>query len=121
MWGWENYFQEIDRFISEAKRQFGNCNEEYTHYAIERFEFSTQSSRCLRDYLELHHRRSGNQESQRVLGLYVSEIESLVSCLQDLCRKWLEYGDMQEELSTCNAYRVPQEATLGRGRPRFDI
>lgn len=28
---------------------------------------------------------------------------------------------MQEELSTSTAYRVPQEATSGRSRPRFDI
>ena len=24
LWGWQNYFQEIARFIGEAERQFGN-------------------------------------------------------------------------------------------------
>ena len=121
LWGWENYFQEIDSFIGETERQFGNCNEEYTHYAIERFEFTIQSSRRLHDHLEHHRRLPGNRESERVLGIYVSEIESLVTCLQELCRKWLEYRDMQEELSTSTAYRVPQDVSSGRGRPRFDI
>ena len=39
LWGWQQYFQKIERFIGENERQFGNCNEDYAQYAIERFEF----------------------------------------------------------------------------------
>ena len=31
LWGWENYFEEMERFISETERQFGSCNEDFAH------------------------------------------------------------------------------------------
>ena len=76
------------RFIGEAERQFGNCNEDYAQYAVEMFEFCIQSASRLRDHLE----------SRQVLSLYKSEVESLLSCLRELCQRWLDYCDLRRQI-----------------------
>ena len=40
-------------FITESERQFGNCNDDYGQYAIERYEFCVVSVSRLRDHIEL--------------------------------------------------------------------
>ena len=100
----------MERFIGETERQF----------AIERFEFCIQSASRLRDHLA-HHQDSASEENRQVLSQYGNEVESLLSCLRQLCRRWLEYVEVREEVSASAAYRVSQQAPSGRGRPRFDI
>ena len=122
LWGWQRFFEEIERFVGESERQFANCNEGYAQYAIETFEFYIASVCRVRDHLALHHVQTASQESREVLSVYRNELEGLLFCLQELCRKWLEYHEMQEQLSASTAYRVSHEsATSQRGRPRFMV
>ena len=119
LWGWENFFREIERFIGESERQFGNCNEDYAQYAIERFEFCTLSVIRLRDHLTLHREPTASPETREVLSHYQNALESLLSCFRELSQKWLEHQELQEQLS---AYHVAQESvTSRRGRPSFVI
>ena len=122
LWGWENFFREIERFIGESERQFGNCNEDYAQYAIERFEFCTLSVIRLRDHLTLHREPTASPETREVLSHYQNALESLLSCFRELSQKWLEHQELQEQLSASTAYRVAQESvTSRRGRPSFVI
>ena len=110
----------MERFIGETERQFGSCNEDYAQYAIERFRFCIQNASRLRDHLA-HHQDSASEENRQVFCHYGNEVESLLSCLRELCRRWLEYVEVREEVSASAAYRVSQQAPSGRGRPCFDI
>ena len=72
LWGWQNYFKEMEHFISETEQQFGSFNEDYAQYAIDRFEFCVHSASRLRDHLA-HHRDSANEANRQVLSFYGDE------------------------------------------------
>lgn len=122
LWGWENFFGEIDMFIGESGRHFGSCNADYARYALERYEQCVLSVSRLRRFIDNHTRSPAlPRESRDILTLYRNEMEELSSCLRALYQEWHDFLERIER-SESVAYQVPLEPPNSRrGRPRFVI
>ena len=120
LWGWESFFHEINKFLCESGRQFGNCSENYANYAVERLEICITNVAHLKDHLE-----SGlvlvQPECRDIVTSYKNKMENLVTFLRGLSEEWHGYIATMELVSESLSHRAITNNNAGRGRPRFII
>ena len=119
LWGWETFFEEVCAFVREASRQFGNCTEDYDHYAVERLQLCVRNTSRLRENLVSH--TSEILLQNRVVNTYERELQELIECLRSLSQEWQNYFDVRERVTEPASFRVSVDSRWSRGRPWFQI
>ena len=78
---WDAYFSSVSQFLVDSERQYGVCNDQYTHFVLEQLEFIEvtfsvlmRSLSCL--FTQLH-----------------SQVSQLLTCVQFLKTLLEEYSD----------------------------
>ena len=51
LWGWENFFEEVDALLTSASRQYGTANEAYSEHVVERLQACITNISILKDDL----------------------------------------------------------------------
>ena len=52
LWGWEEFFREIDKLLRNLDRHYELCTIDYASYAVQRLELAVSSVARLKDHLE---------------------------------------------------------------------
>ena len=120
LWGWEEFFREIDKLLRDLDRHYELCTIDYASYAVQRLELAVSSVARLKDHLETN-RAAVCIHNRYIIDGYVSDMEELLICLRALSQKWQAHEKTKEQQSELLVYRVLQEHTGSRGRPRFII
>ena len=92
----------------------------YASYAVERLELAISGVARLKSHLETN-RAAVRIQDRHVVDSYVSDMEELLISLRALSQKWHAHEETIEQQSELLVYRVPQQHTGSRGRPRFKI
>ncbi len=112
IWGWENFFLEIVRFVQSSERQFeAHANHQYTEYVLERLAMMTQSIHSIRQQLE-------REQNGTTL---LNSLGELLDLLPQLASKWQEHFNDIEVRLLASQYQLPLRHSAGRGRPRFHV
>ena len=100
--------------------QFGLVNEQYTQYAIERFQVAIQSLTTLLERLSPDTPTQLDEEERSSLETLLSSMEELIGCCRSLHSEWKHQLESRQNHF---AYHAPvATVTVGRrGRPRFEI
>ena len=120
VWGWENFFSEIGRFVEDSGRQYGRANEAYAEFVLERLQLCITNVAGVQNSLQLVNRDAGGAEGV-IAAEYSHLLDELLIALQFLSVQWQEYIDHLDSSSAADAYHVAAVRSGGRGRPRFDI
>ncbi len=111
--GWEQFFSEVNSFVSTLQREDGKANFSFSEYAVERLEV------CIGSVLA---HPDGEGESPSVVLRYHSHLQDLKECLQVLYTTWCTYLDRTSySSSSSDAYSVAVVRTSHCGRPKFEI
>lgn len=125
MWGWKEFFEQIEQFISESGLQFGNCSHQYASYVVERMGLCITSTSNIISHMDDYvSGLSGGHhllEEREVIDTYKQQLAELNGCLRELSREWLMFLEVAETAHSSVAYRATVEATSRRGRPRFEV
>lgn len=122
VWGWKEFFEQIEHFLSESGRQFGNCSHQYATYVVERMELCVSSTSNIISHMdeyvsEGHHLL----EEREVIVMYKQQVTELNACLRELSREWLMFLEVAETAHSSVAYHASVDATSRRGRPQFEV
>lgn len=111
LWGWENLFVEIERFLQEANARYRTSSPEFAEYVVERMQIA------IRALAAISHSLDGEDDLQELR----SSVEVVRNCCQSLQSLWqVEIESVQDNLSAASddaGYTVPRIID-GRGRPR---
>lgn len=109
---WTDFFTNLSSFLHTCETRYGEAEERFTEYALERLSHSYQS---LQDMADIIGRTDG------LNGLRDDLLELLQSVLHTW-QQWSEYSDALDAQQTVNYYLPPIESSRHRrGRPRFDV
>ena len=79
---WDAYFSSVSQFLVDSERQYGVCNDQYTHYVLEQLEFIEVTCSVLMRSL-----------SHASLHQLHSQVSQLLICVQFLKTQSEEYSD----------------------------
>ena len=117
---WTSHFEEIDRLLINAERQYGIAGAAQADNMIERFEIAIQTCTSISNGLE-NPSVTLNADEQSALATCKNSVGDLIVILRSLLAKWQEYRDMYNSTCRSTAYHVPLVHNGRRGRPRFDV
>lgn len=120
VWGWENYFSEVARFIETSERQLqAHANQHYAEYVLDRLSMISQTVSGIKEQLEIE-RNPGQLPDDAVATLLLS-LGELLDLLPQLARKWEEHSRIIELSSLSSRYHLEMQYSTQRGRPAFQI
>ena len=110
--GFSEFFDEVSRLLSEAQKNHGIANHNYTEYILERMEIAL--STCS----ELQFRLHDFPDMQE----YLSTLGELITQIRFIYRKWCDYEAILDSSNIpTSGYQVRSVPSGGVGRPTFDI
>ena len=122
VWGWENYFVEVARFILTSERQLeSHANQQYAEYVLERLAMISQSVSGVRQQIE----REQNSQSlvgwQNSIISLLDSLDELLDLLPQIASKWQKHIDDLEVHSITSRYHLQLQSSSQRGRPCLNI
>ena len=114
LWGWEQLFSEVEAFLQEANRRFGNASPEYSEYVLERLGIVINAFVSILQPIR-------EREEEELVELCTS-LEVAYTCCRSLVSLWEAYVDdadsnlMNPIENEAPGFRVPR-VIQGRGRP----
>lgn len=122
--GWDEFFREIERFVSALDRYADTANAAFAEYALERLEVCITGVVRLATNLrspptDLH----VTAEETSIVYAYFEELDGLVTHLRQLAVEWQHYLDCLNVQINSASYSVSvvQTRRPSGGRPKFDI
>lgn len=83
LWGWEEFFREIDKLLRDLDRNYELCTVDYASYAVQRLELVVSSVVRLKDHLETN-RDAVRIHNRYIIDSYVSDIGLLESTVSKM-------------------------------------
>lgn len=120
LWGWEALFQQLNSFLHDADRHFGNATVNYAQYVVDRLEVIVRTICHLKEHIQAEI-TDIDERNRHIAVHYVQDMEDLLHCLRPLSQEWQNYLDIKERYSDAVAYHSPLDHTSRRGRPRFIV
>ena len=85
VWGWEQFFEEMESFIRTAHRGFESSSPQFAEYVVERLRIIIQALSSILTPLE-------DQEEDELNDLH-SSIDEIITCCRSLGALWQSYID----------------------------
>uniref|UniRef100_A0A1X7VS42 Resolvase HTH domain-containing protein n=1 Tax=Amphimedon queenslandica TaxID=400682 RepID=A0A1X7VS42_AMPQE len=104
---WDMYFSSVSQFLIDSERQFGVCNERYTHYVLEQLDYIEETVTALMRAL-----------SRAWLHQLCFQLSQLLTCVRSLKSQWEDYSDNIVRFIGIGCHSIH---TGVAGRPRFDV
>ncbi len=119
-WGWQAFFEEVDRFVQSSERQYGRyASQRYTEYVLDRLELITEHVTRIRERLLEAEETLQSQEERSALPTLVTLLGDVLQSLSPLVRKWQQHLDALDVHTASSRYQVPVQQLLGPDRPRL--
>ena len=114
MWGWEQFFSEVESFLIHTNRGIDSSSLHFAEYSVERFGVIIRALASILEPL-------AEQEQEDLVEIR-SLLEEIVECCVSLLYIWQSYIDSL--INRCDeeveGFQVPR-VMYGRGRPRAVI
>ena len=117
LWGWDDLFLEMERFLLDADGRFRSASPEFAEYVVERMEIVIKALSAISQSLESG---SGDLDDDHIE--LRSSIDIIRNCCQSLQLLWqAEVDAVEDHLGVAqndeSGYSVPRVVD-GRGRPK---
>jgi hypothetical protein len=121
-WGWQAFFEGVNRFVQSSESQFGDyASQAYTEYVLDRLEVITEHVTLIRDRLLQAGQALQSQEERSTLRVLIELLGDVLQSLPHLIRKWRQHLDALDIHTVSSRYQVPVQQLLGPGRPRLQV